>query len=110
MKKSITIVALLAAVSFSADAADIVAGKTKAEAQCVACHAQNGDWNKPLDASYPKLAGQHEDYLVQVLRQYQNGQRNNAVMAGMAASLSQDEIHNLAAYFSSLKGDLYLKK
>lgn len=110
MIKTLALAAGLFAATFSAQAADIAAGKAKAEAQCAACHATNGDWNKPVDASYPKLAGQHRDYLAHVLRDYQSGARSNAIMAGMAASLSKADIQNLSAYFASMKGDLYLKR
>jgi cytochrome c553 len=110
MKKNVLIALSLAVFSLSATAADINAGKAKAEAQCAACHAANNDWNKPIDPSYPKLAGQHKDYLIEVLKQYQNGGRNNAIMVGQSATLSKDDISNLSAFFASLPGDLYLKK
>lgn len=110
MKNSIALAAALFAASFSVQAADIAAGKAKAEAQCAACHAANNDWNKPVDASYPKLAGQHADYLASTLRAYQTGGRKNAIMAGMAAGLSKNDIADLSAFFASLPGDLYLKK
>lgn len=93
-----------------AQAADINAGKAKAEAQCAACHAAEGNWNKPIDPSYPKLAGQHKDYLAEVLKQYQNGGRTNAIMAGQAQTLSRDDINNIAAFLASLPGELKLKK
>ncbi|HEX4880325.1 MAG TPA: cytochrome c [Limnobacter sp.] len=110
MKRSFVIAAALMAASFSAQAADIAAGKAKAEAQCAACHAVEGNWNKTMDPAYPKLAGQHKDYLANTLKQYQNGTRNNAIMAGMAAGLSKKDIADLAGFFASLEGDLYLKK
>ncbi len=110
MKKTFAIAAALFAASFSAHAADIAAGNAKAEAQCSACHAVDGDWNKTADASYPKLAGQHADYLANTLKQYQKGGRNNAIMVGMAAGLSQKDIKDLSGFFASLEGDLCLKK
>ncbi|WP_370264261.1 cytochrome c [Limnobacter sp.] len=113
MKKTFVIAALLAAPAlapWSAQAADIAAGKAKAEAQCAACHAVEGNWNKTMDPAYPKLAGQHKDYLANTLKQYQNGARNNAIMTGMAAGLSKKDIADLSAFFASLEGDLYLKK
>lgn len=109
MKNLIAAVALVGTATI-AQAADIAAGKALAEAQCAACHAANNDWNKPVDPSYPKLAGQHKDYLVYVLKHYQNGMRTNAIMAGMSAALTPADIDNVSAYLSSLKGDLYLKK
>ena len=110
MIKNFLCATTLLAFSCFVGAADLAAGKAKAQAQCAACHAQNGDWNKPLDASYPKLNGQHNDYLVHALRAYQTGERNNAIMAGQVANLSRQDIDNLAAFFASLSGDLYLKK
>ena len=110
MKQTFALAAALLLASASVQAADIAAGKAKAEAQCADCHAANNDWNKPVDPSYPKLAGQHKDYLAHALKEYQSGGRKNAIMAGMAAALSRDDIDNLTAYFASLNGDLYLRK
>jgi cytochrome c553 len=72
---------------------------------CAACHGADG--NSPSPAN-PSLAGQHPEYLFKQLRNYkaQNGkppERNNAVMAGMVANLSDDDMKNLAAYFSAQK-------
>lgn len=110
MNKHILIAISLMSAALSVQAADINAGKAKAEAQCAACHAANNDWNKPIDPSYPKLAGQHKDYLAEVLKQYQKGGRNNAIMGAQASTLSADDISNLSAYLASLSGDLHLKK
>ncbi|NJM33231.1 MAG: c-type cytochrome [Limnobacter sp.] len=99
--------ATLPAIALSAD---LEAGKAKAQAQCAACHASNGNWNQPLDPSYPVLAGQNADYLRIALKAYREGGRTNAIMAGQAASLTNDEIANLAAYLASLEGSLHLKK
>lgn len=110
MKKSLVLSTLLAAFTFQANAADLAAGKALAEAQCAACHAANNDWNKPIDATYPKLAGQHKDYLAVTLRGYKSGERVNGIMNGMAAGLSSEDIANVSAYLASLEGDLYLKK
>ena len=109
MKKLLTATAFVLAGGL-VQAADIAAGKQLADAQCAACHAAGGDWNKPVNEAYPKLAGQHKDYLVTVLKHYQNGSRNNAIMAGLAAGLSPEDINNVSAYLAGLKGDLYLKK
>jgi len=72
---------------------------------CAACHAADG--NSPSPAN-PSLAGQHPEYLYKQLRNYksQNGkppERNNGVMAGMVANLSDDDMKNLAAYFAAQK-------
>jgi cytochrome c553 len=76
---------------------DVEAGKAKS-ATCVACH--NGDGNSTI-AMYPKIAGQHEGYLLKQLVEFKSGARNNGVMAGMVAALSEDDMKNLAAYFAS---------
>lgn len=103
-----TAVAALTAslLSVSASAADLAAGKAKAEQACAACHAKEGNWSNPIDPSYPKLAGQHKDYLYQSLLQYKDGRRKNGIMAGMAANLSKDDMKNLSAYLASLPSDL----
>ena len=85
-------------------------GKAKAESQCTSCHAQGQDWSKTADPSYPKLAGQHADYLQNALKEYQNGSRKNAIMNGMAAGLSKEDMQNLSDYFSRLPAAVYLKK
>lgn len=110
MMKNLLVATAFVLAGTAAQAADIAAGKALAEAQCAACHAAGGDWNKPIDPSYPKLAGQHKDYLVSALKHYQNGGRNNAIMAGMAAGLSADDISNVSAFLAGLESDLYLKK
>ena len=79
---------------------DPAIGKTKA-APCVACHGEDGMGIAP---NYPVLAGQHADYLAHSLRQYRSGERKNAIMAGFAANLSDDDIEDLAAWFASLEG------
>ncbi|HKX41380.1 MAG TPA: c-type cytochrome [Burkholderiaceae bacterium] len=76
---------------------------------CASCHGEN--FSKPIDASYPKLAGQHADYLYQALKAYQTDQnpqvgRNNPVMMGMARPFSHAELKELSAYLSSLPGQL----
>jgi cytochrome c553 len=73
-------------------------GKEKA-ATCAACHGADGNSQDP---SNPRLAGQHRDYLAKALSDYKSGARKNAIMNGMAANLSKQDIADLAAYFSTL--------
>jgi len=96
---------LLAAcvASLTVHAADIGAGKAKAEQICAACHNADGNSTNP---QYPILAGQHPDYIKKALRDYKSGARNNAIMAGMAGPLSSADIDNLAEWFSSQKSVL----
>ena len=70
----------------------------KAAQTCVACHGIDGIGILP---EYPNLAGQHADYLQVSLKAYRSGQRKNAVMGGMAAALTDADIRELAAYYSS---------
>ncbi|MDX1598572.1 cytochrome c [uncultured Marinobacter sp.] len=82
-------------------AADAEAGKAKA-AVCAACHGKDGIASIP---GYPNLAGQNEAYLKSALKAYKNKQRSGgqaAIMQGQAAALSDEDIANLAAYYSSL--------
>lgn len=94
------------ALAGSAVAADVASGKEKA-AVCAACHGPDG--NTPLSPEYPKLAGQPADYLAKALRDYKSGARKNPLMGPQAQNLSKTEIKDLAAYFSSLPGDLKVK-
>jgi cytochrome c553 len=71
-----------------------------AAAVCVACHGTDG---VGVVSQYPTLAGQHEGYLEEVLREYQNGERKNPVMVGMAAQLKPRDIKGVAEYYASLK-------
>ena len=76
---------------------------------CVSCHGSN--FSAPIDPSYPKLAGQHADYLFVALKAYQTDHnplmgRNNAIMMGMARPFTHPEIKAIAAYLGSLPGDL----
>ncbi len=80
-------------------AADIEAGKKKAQEVCAACHNMDGI---STISDYPKLAGQYPDYMAKALRDYKSGARKNPIMAGMAAGLTQKDIDDVSAYFASL--------
>ena len=76
---------------------------------CESCHGKN--FSTPIDPSYPKLAGQHADYLYVALKEYQTDKnpqvgRNNAIMMGMARPFTHAEAKQLAAYFATLPGEL----
>ena len=81
-------------------AGDSAAGQ-KLSQTCVACHGPDGNSPSP---EFPKIAGQHYDYLVKALKDYRSGARKNPIMAPMAANLTPRDIDDLAAYFSSQKG------
>ena len=79
------------------------------KANCASCHGAN--YSTPIDPSYPKLAGQHADYLFVTLKAYKNDAnqvvgRNNAIMAGFAKQFTNAELKQIAAYLGSLEGDM----
>jgi cytochrome c553 len=93
----------LAAASLAASAAptgNAEAGKAKSTT-CAACHGEDGN---SKTGEFPRLAGQHADYLYNALTHYSAGKRKNPIMAGMAAALKPQDMADLAAYFSSQKG------
>jgi cytochrome c553 len=92
------VAAVLALVAGPAAAADVEAGKKKAQEVCAACHNLDGVSTIPEN---PKLAGQYPDYLAKALRDYKSGARKNPIMAGMAQGLSQKDIDDVSAYFAS---------
>jgi len=84
----------------TAHAANPAAGKEKSKT-CAACHGPDGN---SAAADFPRLAGQHYDYLVKALSDYKSGERKNAIMAPLAASLSKRDIEDLAAFYSRQQG------
>ena len=66
---------------------------------CIDCHGAEG--NAPIDDTYPKLGGQYGDYLAHALQAYRSGDRQHALMGPQAATLSDQDISDLAAYFGS---------
>lgn len=97
------IIALLAtlAVAPHAHAADIAAGKARAEAVCAACHGANG---VSVSDTIPNLAAQRPRYLEAQLKALKDGSRKNPVMNAIAAQLSAEDIANVAAHFATLPG------
>jgi cytochrome c553 len=104
------------ALSMSAFAAsgDVSNGAALAKKyNCASCHG--ADYKTPIDPSYPKLAGQHADYLTHALAAYKRGGkvingRSNAIMAGMAQPLSDKDMADIAAYLHSLPGPLVVRR
>jgi cytochrome c553 len=92
-----TVVALISITSAHA-AGDPAKAQGIITQVCAACHGIDG--NSPLSAN-PSLAGQHSEYLLKQLTEFKSGTRTNAVMTGMVANLSADDMRNLAAYYSS---------
>ena len=79
---------------------DLAKAEASYTAVCLACHGVDGNSAIPIN---PKLAGQHPEYLAKQLHEFKEGKRNNAVMKGFAAALSDDDIRNLAAWANSKK-------
>ncbi len=103
--KIITSIALSCALSLLAVApalagGDAAAGKEKSLV-CAACHGQKGESVAP---DFPKLAGQHADYLERAMLDYKTGKRKNAIMAPQMEALSKADIEDLAAYYASQEG------
>lgn len=95
-----TAFAVLASTSLHADG-DAAAGKGKA-AVCIACHGANGVAIAP---TYPNLAGQKAPYIVAQMQAFKSGERKgaaSAIMAPMAAGLSEQDMKDIAAYFSAM--------
>jgi len=100
MKISALGIAILAlGLANVANAGDIAVGQEKAAA-CVACHGADGIATQGI---YPNLAGQQEEYLALAAKAYRDGARSNDLMKMFVMNLTDADIENLAAYFSSLK-------
>jgi cytochrome c553 len=81
-------------------ASESAAGREKSKT-CAACHGPEGN---SASADFPRLAGQHYDYLVKALNDYKSGARKNPIMAPQAANLSNRDIADLAAFYSQQRG------
>jgi len=81
----------------AANAGDATAGQVKSST-CAGCHGMNGASNNGM---YPNLAGQKEAYLVKALNAYRSGDRTDPTMKAMAGTLSDTDVENVAAFFSS---------
>jgi cbb3-type cytochrome c oxidase subunit III len=79
---------------------DLAKGEASFTAVCAACHGADGNSGAPVN---PKLAQQHPEYIVKQLQEFKSGKRANAVMSGMAATLSDDDMKNIAAWVGSKK-------
>ena len=102
MQKIIKLAITAAALSLSMNVmagGDAAAGKT-ISAGCTGCHGMNGRSTNPNN---PNLAGQKEAYLVKATKAYRDGQRKDPMMSSMVTGLSDADIANLAAFYSSVK-------
>ncbi|QGZ39711.1 cytochrome c553 [Pseudoduganella flava] len=112
MKNTLLALALCAAATAAVASGNVNNGKALAEKyNCASCHGK--DFNSPIAPDYPKLAGQHKDYLAHALTAYKRGDgpngRNNAIMTGQVKPLSNQDIADLAAYLHSLPGTLVIQ-
>ncbi len=101
LRKFPIMLAILAVASAAEAGGDPEAGKAKADAVCASCHGETGI---SISSAFPNLAGQYESYLLAALKQYVNGQRNNAIMLSFAAQLSEQEMKDLAAFYARQQG------
>ena len=100
MKTLLPVAMMLALAGGPAQAANPEAGKEKSR-PCAACHGPEGNSPTP---DFPRLAGQHYDYLLQSLKAYKSGARKNAIMAPQVANLTQRDLEDLAAFYSQQQG------
>lgn len=98
-------VAALLACGVATAAGDVRMGAEKAQV-CAACHGADGNSQSP---DFPRLAGQHPDYLYQALSQYKSGKRKDPVMAAQVEKLTKADMQDLAAYFARQSGLRQLK-
>ena len=112
MKQSVTrlalamfVLAMIPGALMAAGSPD--SGQEKAKV-CEACHGLDG---KSVEPAYPNLAGQHESYLIKALSDYRAGKRSDAIMGSFAANLTNQDIEDLAAWYSIQDGleDLSIK-
>jgi cytochrome c553 len=82
---------------------DAAKGKATAAQVCVACHGADGNGLTPPNPDFPKLAGKQPEYLLKQLKDFKSGKRKNDIMSGMVASLTLDDMANLALHFSAQK-------
>ena len=88
----------LAAEQKAAFKPDLAKGQAISTQVCGACHTADGSRGSPAN---PILQGQHPEYLVKQLQEFKSGKRKNAIMAGFAATLSEDDMRHVAAFYGS---------
>ena len=86
------------AAAATATKPDLAKGQAISTQVCGACHTADGSRGSPTN---PILAGQHPEYLAKQLHEFKSGKRNNAIMKGFAATLSDDDIRNVTAFYAS---------
>lgn len=94
---ALTLVAVLGWTGSVHAAGTVEAGQAKS-ATCMACHGMDGNSPNP---EWPSLAGQHSSYILKQLKHFKAGERQNALMSPMAMILADQDMEDLAAYFTS---------
>ena len=102
---TITVALLSFAPAIAFSAGNATEGKNKS-ALCHACHGPTGQSVQPI---YPNLGGQHQDYLIKTLEGFRDGSRQNAIMNGFSANLSDADIEDITAWYASQKGLFEIK-
>ena len=100
LQSTITVFLLSLAPAIAFSAGNAAAGKNKS-AVCHACHGPTGQSVQPI---YPNIGGQHQDYLAKTLEGFRDGNRQNAIMSGFAANLSDADIADISAWYASQEG------
>ncbi len=100
MKIHVIISLFFLVFSIDSQAASVYAGKAKAAAVCSQCH---GIEIPAAESSFPSLAGRDDEYLEQALKNYRDKTRLSDIMNNIAGSLSDNDINNIASYYSRLK-------
>jgi cytochrome c553 len=96
--------ALVAGTAWAADPApkapkpDLAKGEATFSQACAACHGADGNSSSPAN---PKLAQQHPEYLIKQLQEYKSGKRANAIMSGLASTLSDDDMRNVSYWLAA---------
>ncbi len=102
MRKTISVLAMSIASVAAWAGGDAVVGQQKAQV-CSACHGTSGI-SAYEQTQAPIIAGQYADYIVRALKDYKSGARENAVMQGMSANLSEQDMTDIAAYYAQQDG------
>jgi len=101
LRASVLLVTVLSAPAWAQGVkADPAKGQSIAAGVCAACHGTDG--NSPIPSN-PVLAGQHPEYLFKQLRNYKSGERKNPIMTGIAASLSEQDMRDVSAFYAAQK-------
>jgi len=102
--KKFQIVALALLLLFLSETAFSAGDPAAGQKKSVVCHACHGATGISVQPIYPNLGGQYQDYLSKTLYDFRDGTRQNAIMSGFAANLSDADIEDISAWYASQKG------